>query len=179
MLIPSEQRRLILHPGDGIGREIVAQAERVLRAVAERCGHEFSFKTWPIGGNAIDDFGTPLPDDTLAACRDSNAILLGAVGGPKWDDPNAKTRPEIGLLGLRKELQLFANLRPVAPRPQLLDASPLKREIVEGVDILFVRELTGGIYFGASGRRKHSEGEEAYDEMKYPKIGRASCRERV
>jgi 3-isopropylmalate dehydrogenase len=161
------QARLILLPGDGIGPEIVAQAERVLRAVAERCGHEFSFKTWPIGGNAIDDFGTPLPDDTLAACRDSNAILLGAVGGPKWDDPNAKTRPEIGLLGLRKELQLFANLRPVAPRPQLLDASPLKREIVEGVDILFVRELTGGIYFGASGRRKHSEGEEAYDEMKY------------
>jgi 3-isopropylmalate dehydrogenase len=168
------QARLTLLPGDGIGPEIVAQAERVLRAIADRCGHEFSYTSRPIGGNAIDDFGTPLPDDTLAACRDSDAILLGAVGGPKWDDPNAKTRPEIGLLSLRKELQLFANLRPVAPRPQLLDASPLKREIVEGVDILFVRELTGGIYFGESGRREHSEGEEAYNEMKYstPEIAR-------
>jgi 3-isopropylmalate dehydrogenase len=161
------EAKLVLLPGDGIGPEIVDQAERTLRTIAQRCGHDFAFESYALGGNAIDEFGTPLPEETLEACKASHAILLGAVGGPKWADPNAKTRPESGLLGLRKELQLFANLRPVTVQPQLLDASPLKREIVDGVDILFVRELTGGIYFGNSGRRELPEGEEAFNEMTY------------
>ena len=161
------EAKIVLLPGDGIGPEIVDQAERVLRTIAERCGYDFTFESCAIGGNAIDDFGSPLPEKTLEACKASHAILLGAVGGPKWSDPNAKTRPESGLLGLRKELQLFANLRPVTVQPQLLDASPLKREIVEGVDILFVRELTGGIYFGNSGRREQPDGEVAFNEMIY------------
>jgi 3-isopropylmalate dehydrogenase len=159
--------RIVLLPGDGIGPEIVTQAERVLKAVAEKFGHKFSFETCPIGGNAIDDFGTALPDKTLETCRTSDAILLGAVGGPKWDDPTAKTRPEAGLLKIRKELDLFANLRPITPFPVLLDASPLKRHIVEGVDILFFRELTSDVYFGDSGRKPHASGEEAYSVMSY------------
>lgn len=158
---------IVLLPGDGIGPEIVAQARRVLEAVGQKGGHSFTTPSCPIGGCAIDEFGTPLPDDTVKQCRDSHAILLGAVGGPKWDDPNAKTRPEKGLLGIRKELGLFANLRPIKPHTQLLDASPLKREILEGTDILFFRELTGGIYFGESGRRPHDSGEEAYNVMQY------------
>jgi 3-isopropylmalate dehydrogenase len=158
---------LVLLPGDGIGPEVVAQARRVLEAVARRFGYRFEFAEHPVGGNAIDQFGTPLPDATLAACRNSAAVLLGAVGGPKWDNPTAKTRPEAGLLGLRKQLELFANLRPIKPYPMLLDASPLKRNIVEGVDILFVRELTGGIYFGDSGRRPIPGGEEAFNVMHY------------
>ena len=159
--------KLVLLPGDGIGPEIVAQARRVLDAVAERFGHTFDFTSCPIGGTAIDNQGNPLPDETLAACRTADAVLLGAVGGPKWDDPTAKTRPEAGLLRLRKELGLFANLRPITVHPDLLDASPLKREIIEGVDILFVRELTGGIYFGESGRRDHPSGQEAFNVMNY------------
>lgn len=158
---------LVLLPGDGIGPEVVAQAERVLAAVAARFGHKFSARRLPMGGNAIDSHGDPLPEETLAACRSSAAILLGAVGGPKWDDPRAKTRPEAGLLRMRKELGLFANLRPIKPSPHLLDASPLKSSIIAGTDILFVRELTGGLYFGASGRRPHASGEEAYSTMIY------------
>ena len=161
------QATITLLPGDGIGPEIVAQAQRVLGAVAGRFGHTFTLASHPIGGNAIDDFDTPLPDETLAACRNCDAILLGAVGGPKWDDPAAKTRPEIGLLTLRKELKLFANLRPITSHECIINASPLKREIVEGVDVLFVRELTGGIYFGDSGRRDSGGGEEAFNEMTY------------
>lgn len=158
---------IVLLPGDGIGPEIVAQAERVLKQIGTKFGHEFSFESCPIGGCAIDEFGDPLPPQTLAACRAADAILLGAVGGPKWDDPTAKTRPEKGLLAIRKELGLFANLRPINPHPDLLDASPLKRDRLEGTDILFVRELTGGIYFGDSGRRPHESGEEAYSNMVY------------
>lgn len=159
--------KIVLLPGDGIGPEIVAEGAKVLRAVAERFGHAFELTTCPMGGNAIDDFGTPLPDDTLSACRQSDAMLLGAVGGPKWDDPTAKVRPEQGLLKLRKELELFANLRPIKTHDCIVDASPLKREIVDGTDILFVRELTGGIYFGESGRRESHGEEEAYNVMQY------------
>ena len=158
---------IVLLPGDGIGPEIVSQARRVLGVVAQRFGHSFEMPEHAIGGNAIDTFGDPLPEATLTACRNSQAVLLGAVGGPKWDDPNAKTRPEAGLLRIRKELGLFANLRPTKTWDELLDASPLKREIVEGTDILFVRELTGGIYFGESGRRSHPSGEEAWNTMIY------------
>lgn len=165
---------LVLLPGDGIGPEIVEQAHTVLQQVAQRYGHVFEFLTCPMGGNAIDSHGNPLPESTLEACRDANAILLGAVGGPKWDDPAAKTRPEAGLLALRKELGLFANLRPIKPYSCLIDASPLKRELVDGVDIFFVRELTGGIYFGDSGRHQVPEGEEAFNVMTYstPEIER-------
>ena len=158
---------LVLLPGDGIGPEVVAEAERVLEVVAENFGHRFRTRRLPMGGNAIDSHGDPLPDETLAACRTADAILLGAVGGPKWDDPSAKTRPEAGLLRIRKELGLFANLRPIKPSPHLLDASPLKSSIISGTDILFVRELTGGLYFGPSGRRPHASGEEAFSTMVY------------
>ncbi len=158
---------IVLLPGDGIGPEITAQARRVLDAVGQSFGHAFSLSEHAIGGNAIDDFGDPLPQATVDACRASHAILLGAVGGPKWDDPSAKTRPEAGLLRIRQELGLFANLRPIQTFDELVDASPLKREIVAGTDILFFRELTGGIYFGDSGRRPHDSGEAAYNEMVY------------
>ncbi len=159
--------RIVLLPGDGIGPEVVQEATKVLEAVARKFGRRFQFETRPMGGNAIDSHGDPLPEETLAACRQADAVLLGAVGGPKWDDPRAKTRPEAGLLKIRKELGLFANLRPIKPFSQLLAASPLRREIIEGTDILFVRELTGGIYFGESGRRPHASGEEAYNVMSY------------
>jgi 3-isopropylmalate dehydrogenase len=159
--------QIVLLPGDGIGPEVTAQAELVLGRVARLFGHAFEFESFPIGGNAIDDFGDPLPERTLAACKASDAILLGAVGGPKWDDPDAKTRPEAGLLRIRKELGLFANLRPIKPTAALLDASPLKPQYIEGTDILFVRELTGGIYFGESGRRQTDRGETAFNTMIY------------
>lgn len=152
--------QFVLLPGDGIGPEIIGQARRVLDAVAEKYSHNFTFEECLIGGIAIDTTGDPLPQETVEACRASAAVLLGAVGGPKWDDPSAKTRPEVGLLNIRKELGLFANLRPITPFAELIDASPLKREIVEGTDILFFRELTGGIYFGPSSTEVLSDGGE-------------------
>jgi 3-isopropylmalate dehydrogenase len=141
--------RIITLPGDGIGPEVLASALEVLRAVAD----DLEYEEHPFGGASIDAHGTALTDETLAACRGADAVLLAAVGGPKWDstDPNAP-RPEQGLLGLRKGLGLYANLRPVRPIAALLDASPLKRELIEGTDLLVVRELTGGIYFGAKER---------------------------
>lgn len=143
--------QIVLLPGDGIGPEIVAEAERVLQAVADRGGHTLTMQSHLMGGCAIDATGNPLPDATLQACQASHAVLLGAVGGPKWDDPNAKVRPEQGLLKIRKEMQLFANLRPIKTWDCIVGSSPLREEIVSGTDILFFRELTGGIYFGASG----------------------------
>jgi 3-isopropylmalate dehydrogenase len=145
--------RVILLPGDGIGPEIIAPAVEVLQAV----GAELEYEEHPFGGASIDAHGTPLSDDTLEACRRADAVLLAAVGGPKWDttDP-AKPRPEQGLLGLRKGLGLFANLRPVKPLPALYDVSPLKRELIERTDLLVVRELTGGIYFGEKTRTADS-----------------------
>lgn len=159
--------KFVLLPGDGIGPEIVTQGRRILEGVASRFGHTFEMSEHMIGGCAIDACGDPLPESTLAACRASHAVLLGAVGGPKWDDPKAKTRPEAGLLKIRKELGLFANLRPTKTWDELVDASPLRRDIVSGTDILFVRELTGGIYFGESGRKPHASGEEAWNVMTY------------
>lgn len=159
--------KIVLLPGDGIGPEVVAEGQKALNAVARKFGHRWEYETCLIGGCAIDATGSALPDATAAACKSSHAVLLGAVGGPKWDDPRAKTRPEAGLLKIRKELQLFANVRPVKAYDVLVDASPLKREIVAGVDILFFRELTGGIYFGESGRRPHPSGEEAFNTMIY------------
>ena len=134
--------------GDGIGPEVTAEAVRALSRVAERHGHAFRFESALVGGAAIDAAGDALPAATLALCRSADAILLGAVGGPKWSAPDAKVRPEQGLLRLCKELGLFANLRPVVPHPAVLEASPIKSELLQGVDIMVVRELTGGIYFG-------------------------------
>jgi 3-isopropylmalate dehydrogenase len=159
---------IVLLPGDGIGPEVTAQAVRILESIAEKFGHDFVFQSKKIGGIAIDETGDALPQDTTDACKKSDAILLGAVGGPKWDDPNAKTRPEAGLLKIRKELGLFANLRPIVTFSELVDASPLKREIIEGTDILFFRELTGGLYFGPSGTENLPDGQQrAYSTAVY------------
>src|SRR3954451_19345352 len=150
---------IALLAGDGIDREVVASAVEVLKAL-----DDFTFSEYSIGGAAIDATGSPLPDETIAGCRAADAVLLGAVGGPKWDTTDPKRpRPEQGLLGLREGLGLFANLRPVKPFDALLDASPLKRERIEGTDLLVVRELTGGIYFGAKERQPDS----ALDECRY------------
>ncbi len=138
--------------GDGIGVEVTAEAVRALEAIAARFGHSFAFEPALLGGAAIDATGEPLPAATLEICRRADAVLLGAVGGPRWSAPDAKVRPEQGLLALRKALGLFANLRPVVPHPAVLDASPIKPELLQGVDIMVVRELTGGIYFGAKSR---------------------------
>jgi len=152
-------RHVVLLPGDGIGPEIADAAVRVLNELGD-----FRFEEHLVGGASIDAHGTPLTDEVLEACRSADAVLLAAVGGPKWDtsDPGAP-RPEQGLLGLRKGLDLFANLRPVRPSPALLDASPLKREHIEGTDLLVVRELTGGLYFGDRGL----DGDTAYDTCVY------------
>jgi 3-isopropylmalate dehydrogenase len=154
-------------PGDGIGPEVTTEAVLVLRAVTHRFGHEFEFDHALIGGAAIDATGTPLPAATLAACSAADAILLGAVGGPRWDSPAARVRPEQGLLGLRKELELFANLRPVQPKAFLSAASPVRPEILRDVDLLVVRELTGGLYFGEQRRETTEAGERATDTCTY------------
>ena len=159
---------ITLLPGDGIGPEVVAEAVRVLDVIAIRFGHTFIFTERLMGGCSIDKYGSSLTDETLADCKASDAVLLGAVGGPKWDDPNAKDRPERGLLALRKGLGVFANLRPVKVHPVLIDASPLKPEKLKGVDILVVRELTGGLYFGQPKMREMKDGKEhALDTLEY------------
>jgi 3-isopropylmalate dehydrogenase len=151
-------------PGDGIGREVTAAADRVMQAIAARFGHEFTTETGLVGGAALDETGEPLPDATLALCEKADAILFGAVGDPKYDVPEAKKRPEQALMRLRKRFNLFANLRPVWVHPALAEASPLRQDLVAGVDLIVVRELTGGIYFG----EPRVEGSErAVDTMTY------------
>jgi len=147
--------RIAVLGGDGIGPEVTAEAVRVLQAVAERFGHEFEFAAALIGGAAIDASGSALPPRTIDACRESAATLLGAVGGPRWSDPGARVRPEQGLLELRRTLGVFANLRPVRTLPSMADASPLRPEVIAGTDMMVVRELTGGIYFGRKSRTAH------------------------
>jgi len=142
------QARIALLPGDGIGPEVMAQACRLLEHIAALGGHRFEFEKRPVGGAAIDALGQPLPGTTLDACRSADAVLLGAVGGPQWDGMEGALRPEQGLLALRGELGLYANLRPVAPHPALLAASPIKPDRLAGVDLVVVRELTAGLYFG-------------------------------
>ncbi|MHB1293735.1 MAG: 3-isopropylmalate dehydrogenase [Anaerolineae bacterium] len=166
------QAKIAVLPGDGIGPEVTAEAQRVLEALAKARGHAFTFERAMIGGCAIDATGTALPDETVALCKASDAVLLGAVGGPKWDNPTAKVRPEQGLLGIRKALGLFANLRPVKLNPVLVDASTIKAEVLAGTDLVVVRELTGGIYFGERGRS--ADRRTAYDTMTYtvPEIER-------
>jgi 3-isopropylmalate dehydrogenase len=147
--------RITVLGGDGIGPEVTAEAVRVLEAVAQKFGHEFEFTHALIGGAAIDASGSALPPRTIDAARSSAAVLLGAVGGPKWSDPGARVRPEQGLLELRRTLGVFANLRPVKTLKSMLDASPLKPEVIANADIMVVRELTGGIYFGRKSRTAH------------------------
>ncbi|MFD1037502.1 3-isopropylmalate dehydrogenase [Virgibacillus byunsanensis] len=149
-------KQIILLPGDGVGTEIMESAKLVLNAVASEFGHSFALHQHAIGGDAIDQYGTPLPNETIKACQQADAILLGAVGGPKWDSLPANLRPEKGLLGIRKSLGLFANLRPVKGFTSLLHASPLKESVIKGSDILIIRELTGGLYFGKPSERREN-----------------------
>lgn len=151
-------------PGDGIGPEVIEQTCAVFNKIGELYGHSFEFKEYLVGGAAIDQLGEPLPEETLAGCLASDSVLLGAVGGPKWEDLTGPIRPEQALLGLRGKLGLYANLRPAVLHSALKDACPLRSDIIgDGIDIMVVRELTGGIYFGDSGRRQGPHGEEAYD----------------
>jgi len=159
---------VMLLPGDGVGPEVVEQAVRILEAVGKKFNHQFSFESGLIGGCSIDKHGLSLTDETVEKCRSSSAVLMGAVGGPKWDDPSAKDRPERGLLRIRKELGVFANLRPVRVHPALIDSSPLRPEKLEGVDMIVVRELTGGLYFGQPKGREMVDGKErAFDTLEY------------
>jgi len=159
--------RLAVLPGDGIGPEIVAEAVKVLKTVEEKSGVQFELEEYIVGGIAIDQTGNPLPQETLDACLKSDAVLLGAVGGPKWDDLPGDVRPEKALLGLRKELGLYSNLRPVNVHPSLVHASTLKPEIIQGVDLLVIRELTGGIYFGEKSKVMTEQGIKVTDSLTY------------
>ncbi|MFN8527138.1 MAG: 3-isopropylmalate dehydrogenase [Anaerolineae bacterium] len=161
-------------PGDGIGVEVTAQAVAVLEHVAHKYGHEFSFQEALLGGIAIDKTGSAFPDETRRTAEQSDAILLGAVGGPQWDNPSAPVRPEQGLLGIRKHFGLYANLRPVKAYPALAHYAPLRAELLENVDLLFVRELTGGIYFGQ--RQEQGDNDFAYDTEYYsvPEVERVA-----
>jgi len=162
------QFKLAVLPGDGIGPDVTSEAVKVLKATGDKFGHNFNLQEGLVGGIAIDETGEALPGETLKLCKDAQAVLLGAVGGTKWDDPKAKVRPEDGLLGLRKSLGLFANLRPVKVFPMLVDGTNLKPEVVRGVDFIFVRELTGGLYFGKPKKRwQTAGGRRAVDSMAY------------
>lgn len=162
--------KIAVLPGDGIGPEIIDQAIKVVTAVGNKFNHKFTFKNGLVGAIAIDKTGHPLPDETLELCKASDAVLFGAIGDPKYDNnPAAKVRPEQGLLAMRKELGLYANVRPVTTFPSLIDKSPLKKEIVEGVDIMMIRELTGGIYFGKPQGRSE-DGNTAYDSSVYSRF---------
>lgn len=164
----SKTKEIVVLPGDGIGPEVTKEAVNILQTVCHRHGHKLRARTFPVGGASIDRYGRPLTEDTLQACKDSSAVLLGAVGGSKWDDQPKDKRPEAALLSLRKELDLFANLRPIKTYKSLIHASPLKPEIIDGVDIMIVRELTGGIYFGRPRLIEQTEtGERAVDTMAY------------
>ncbi len=167
------KKQIAIISGDGIGPDITREAVKVLDAVADKFGHEFSYREGLAGGIAIDTCDDPLPSETLAICRGSDAVLLGAVGGPKWDHLGGDKRPEAGLLGLRGGLELFCNLRPAVLLPQLRDACTLRPDIIgDGLDIMVIRELTGGIYFGRRGR--NAAGDAAFDTMSYsvPEIER-------
>jgi 3-isopropylmalate dehydrogenase len=161
--------RIAVLPGDGIGAEVTPEAEKVLQVVAKATGTSFEFERALVGGAAIDATGGPLPDASLKLCREANAILFGSVGGPKWDSLPQEVKPERGLLRIRKELDLFANLRPATCFPMLVDASPLKRSVVEGTDIMVIRELTGGLYYGEPRGREAMAGggERAVNTMTY------------
>jgi 3-isopropylmalate dehydrogenase len=159
---------LTVLPGDGVGPEVASEAIKILQAIGRKYGHHFNLHYGLVGGIAIDETGSALSKDALKMCKKSDAVLLGAVGGPKWDDPKAKVRPEDGLLDLRKALGLFANLRPVKVSPVLTDSTNLKPEVIKGVDFIFVRELTGGLYFGRPKRQwQTSRGRRAVDSMAY------------
>ncbi|MBF2088269.1 MAG: 3-isopropylmalate dehydrogenase [Synechococcales cyanobacterium K44_A2020_017] len=177
----TQQYRITLLSGDGIGPEIMAVAVKMLERVGQQCDLTFDFQDALMGGVAIDATGSPLPDETLSICRQSDAVLLAAIGGAKWDSLPNHQRPERGLLGLRAGLGLFANLRPATILPQLIDASSLKREVVEGVDIMVVRELTGGIYFGqprgifeTESGQKRGVNTMVYEDAEVDRIGRVA-----
>lgn len=163
------RKNITVIPGDGIGPEVVQAAIEVLDTVAKRFGHQFDYTYAKLGGVAIDECQTPLPDETVQRCQQSDSVLLGAVGGPKWDDLPGHMRPEKGLLGIRKALNLYANLRPVTAYASLTESSTLKKEVIEGVDLMIVRELTGGLYFGEPRERREENGEQAVVDTLYYK----------
>jgi len=168
---------IVVLAGDGIGPEVTAEAVRCLRAIEKRFEHEFVLHEAKFGGAAIDACGDPLPDETLKPCLSADAILLGAIGGPKWSGANVKVRPEAGLLRIRKELGTYANLRPVSIHPALRGASTLRPEVLEGVDLVFVRELTGGIYFGPKTRTATAATDLCtYSVLEVERITRVACR---